>query len=202
MVLLTNKMRTEIRRRFIDEVELARLVALRAMEHATAIKLLKHRYGDDVFTKCRSFPDGWFRLIKTLDLNHSFMQSLPASKQEYIERRRLAVHYHYLSHVSLSDYAPLPYQASQGWDRSTIGDCYQDVHDLAMSFANFKDDINNLKAQIWATLQAFSTVEKLCDGWPEGYAKLPAEMLIVKGGLPATRIDDLNTAIEKCRQVA
>ncbi len=51
-----------------------------------------------------------------------------------------------------------------------------------------------LRAQVAATLNQFTTVEKLLDSWPEAKELLPKEKA-VKTALPAVRVKDLNCLI-------
>jgi len=65
-----------------------------------------------------------------------------------------------------------------------------------------EQELDQLETQITATLAAYTTVEKLAVGWPEGYEELPQELLAETGNLPALRIDDLNARIAAAKEAA
>ena len=59
-----------------------------------------------------------------------------------------------------------------------------------------------LSLEVRGTLAAFTTVEKLAQEWPEGYAHFPHESLVAGGPVPALRIEDLNARLAAAREAA
>jgi hypothetical protein len=201
---LTNQMRTTIVDRIIASARAPREAALNHREAALAIMLLRHRYGDDVFERCRALPEGWLHHQKQISLEYGLVQTLPRTSVETGGGRHRSFNTYPRGYLSLTDHAPLPQSASGGWDRKAVGDrLYNELHILFGNRIALEDDLKALRTQISGILAAFTTVKCLADGWPEGYAHLPAEMTApLTANLPAVRIADLNARIEALKEVA
>lgn len=197
---LTAKMRDTIRRRVLDKARAPRIALLEEREHALAAALMKQRYGADVFERCAAFPAGWFPVGRSFALEYGLVQSLPRTSVEaqFCKGRCLYPQ----GYISLDEARAIPHSASHGWGREVAGPLYNDLHDLFRDLVELVEETASLDRQIKATLASFSTVEKLAEGWPEGYAELPAEMLRVVSNLPAPRIDDLNARLAALAQAA
>ena len=201
---LTKEMRAAIVRRIVDKTKPAQEAKLRGWEHALAVRLIRHRYGDDVFERCRALPEGWLEVHKTVSFDYKLRQVLPQRRRvEWMGRFRSEVVYP-SGHVDLSEYAPLPNSIGKDWTRECIGEAlFEEVVSLFDAKIDLQKDIELLRQQVAAVLASFATVERLAADWPEGYAELPAEMLVPKTeGLPAPRIADLNERISKLREAA
>lgn len=192
MTTLTQSMRRSVVERTLETITLPREAAFTRTENALALRLVMHRYGNDVFDRCRALPEGWLGLHKELSLETELCKMLP-QPQEVVPRMRYS--------LRLSEAAVLPNSTRFGWTREVIGPHFAAVHELWRERADFYDDLRLLRRQVEATTAAYRTVEKLAAGWPEGYAQLPQEMLQVSN-LPAPRISDLNARIEAMRQAA
>ena len=201
---MTNKMRLAVVNKLIEQVRGSSASAHRSREQAIAVRMLRRRYGDDVFERCRALPEGWLHSIKQLHLHQSVYSQLAPCERQYVEypRGESSLRPPYV--VSLAEYAPLPMSASSGWDAGTVGlGLLSELIDWCSTRADLEIQIANLRTQTEAVLAAFTTVERLCSDWPEGYALLPAEMLApVNAGVPAPRIEDLNARIAALRSAA
>lgn len=202
---LTKIMRATIIDRIIAKVRPPRELKLRAREQALALQLVRHRYGKDVFDRCRALPDGWLAVHKHVAFDYRVVQVLPRRRTiEGSGRRHWEVVYP-KGHLELAEYAPLPNSVSSGWDRETIGEkLFEDLVGLFQGKVDLEVELSGLRQQIAGTLAAFTTVERLSVDWPEGYAELPAEMMAPKvpEGLPAPRIADVNERIAALREAA
>ncbi len=201
MTRLTKVMRETITSHIIEKTRPAHEVALRAREAALAVRLLRHRYGTDVFERCRALPEGWLTVHKQIVLDYQVIFTLPRHK---IATGRNCSMIYPSGELSLAEYTPLPYSACGVWPREVIGEeLFEEIVALFHAKIDLEKDIGLLSQQIAATLGAFTTAERLATDWPEGYAELPAEMLApVNAGLPAPRIADLNARIAKLREAA
>lgn len=204
MTKLTNAMRATIVKRITDKLRPAREAGLRAREHALALRLLRHRYGDDVFDRCRALPEGWLNVQKHLLFDYRLTQVLPRKRIVEGTGRNRCDRVYPSGNVQLNEYAPLPNSTGSGWTREAVGEAlFEEIVALFHAKIELIDDVMLLQQQIRATLASFTTVEKLAERWPEGYAELPAEMLApIADGLPAPRIADLNERIAKFREAA
>ncbi len=200
----TSRMRVTITDRVVASTRAPREAALNRREQALAVRLLRHRYGNDVFERCRALPEGWLHHQKQLSLEYALAQTLPRTSIETNGyRRRYGASLYPSGYLLLADHAPLPTSASGGWDRAAIGSLYDDLHALFAARVELEKDLRALRAQVDGVLAAFTTVERLAEGWPEGYAHLPAEMTASPAAnLPAVRIADLNARIEVLKEVA
>lgn len=204
MTKLTNAMRAAITDRIVVKVRLPREVKLRAREQSLAVRLIRHRYGDDVFDRCRALPEGWLSVQKHVSLNYNVVRMLP-QRRKIVETNRNRSEVIFPSgDLELTEYVPLPNSNRQHWDREVIGEkLFEEIVELFQAKVDLEIEIDNLQQQITATLSAFTTVERLAADWPEGYAELPAEMTAPKAeGLPAPRIADLNERIAALREAA
>lgn len=196
---LTKHMRDAITKRIVELVRTPREVALRAQEQALAIRLLRQRYDDDVFDRCRALPAGWLQHYKRLSLAYSLREKLP--KIRITHGNHVGVYPE--GCLNLAEYAPLPNSAAGGWDRAAVGALFDELHALFEARIELHRQLEVLEQQTRAVLASFSTVEKLNDGWPEGYAHLPAELMMpATADLPAPRIADLNARIAALREAA
>lgn len=195
---LTNQMRSQVKRRVLESVRTPREVALRAQEHALALRFLRARYGEDVFERCRALPEGWLQLHKKLTLGHDVTDPLPrfTRVERYVRSNR-----YYASRIvlppsvlELAEYAPLPNSVAEIWTREHVtGRELDDLSDWFTKHVALEEELERLETEIRAALAAFPTVEKLAKGWPEGHAHL--ELAEPISGLPAPRIEDLNEHI-------
>lgn len=204
MTKMTRTMRDAITTRILDRIRLPREVALRRRENALATRLVSSRYGDDVFGRCHALPDGWLPLCKQIPLDSKLVESFPRHTRR-VQSGRYPVDVRFPRGVlELAEYVPLPYSVRDCcWTADDIrGKLYDDLHAWYGDHAELHEQLENLYLQVVATLASFTTVEKLADGWPEGYAELPQEMLAPVGGLPAPRIADLNARIAALREAA
>ena len=191
---LTNYMRDRARHYLIEKLKGPIEAGLATREGALATRMLQHRYGRDVFERARALPEGWLYPVRSLRLEADVYETFPRVE---VGPQRV------FCQVSLADYAPLPYSAHAGWSREVLGPTLcAALHDLAVTWAERHTELVALDRQVRATLASFYTVEALAEGWPEGYAELPQELLAQSGGLPAPRIADLNARIAAARQVA
>lgn len=197
MTRLTNQMRNQIKRRILESVRTPREVVLRAQEHSLALRLLRARYGDDVFERCRALPEGWLQLHKKITLGHDVTDPLP----RFTRAERYVSSYRYSTRIvlppgtlELAEYAPLPNSVAGTWTREHVTG--RQLDDLAAWFTNYvalAEELERLGTEVGAALAAFPTVEKLAEGWPEGHAHLQLPEPV--SGLPAPRIEDLNEHI-------
>jgi hypothetical protein len=201
MMKLTNAMRTKIIDKILERIIRPHDIAFRRRENALALRLLKSRFGADVFDRCRALPEGWLPLQKHLCLDSMLISAFPRWSGTvvcwHLSRRR------FNGNVELAEYAALPACVKDGWDAETVrGKNLNDLHALFADHAELEEQLYQLHTQLTATLAAYTTVENLSKSWPEGYAELPAEMLAQTGGLPAPRIADLNARIAALREAA
>lgn len=185
MTRLLMSHREKIAKRVVDAVRAPRESKLRECERALAVKLVRWRYGDDVFDRVRALPEGWLPFVKTISIGYSLRMELPAASNRCVE---------------LDTAVPLPESARYEW--KDLGPLHGEVHDLFADRVALDKDLNLLRQQTLAVLSAFTTVERLAADWPEGYAMLPAEQLAPPNGLPAPRIADLNARIAALKEAA
>ena len=88
MTILTKTVRTVITDRIIEAAKAPREAALRHAEQALVTRLLRVRYGDDVFDRCRALPEGWLHVVKTITLYHDVYNKLPRHRVEVENPRR------------------------------------------------------------------------------------------------------------------
>lgn len=200
MTKLLKAHRVAIVAKVVSSVREPREAALDRHEHALAIRMVKHRYGDDVFERCRALPEGWLPSVKILSLSHDLVQSFPRYRHESGRYASLRP----AGSVRLSDYAPLPASAERvAWGVEHVSAVDgASLHDLFADRVRLEEDLAQLERQVVATLASFSTVEALAEGWPEGYKHFPHEALASAGGLPAPRIEDLDARIAVLREAA
>lgn len=199
---LNKQMRDAIVKRILEEVKPAREARLRSCEQALVIKLIRHRYGDDVFERCRALPEGWIGVHKAICLDYQLRNLLPRKQIVVGSGRNRSVDHYPRSTLYLAEYAPLPNSTGSGWTREAIGEkLYDELTDLFQAWVDALTDFELLEQQLRATLSSFTTVGRLAADWPEGYVKLPAE-LTAPEGLPAPRIADLNERIAAVKRAA
>lgn len=191
--------RTAIVNKIVESVSVPRESRLQAQESALALRMLRQRYGADVFERCRSLPEGWLLPLKGLNLDYELARVLPKSDAPSNGRYRF---YGTLNVINLADYAPLPASAKYGWTLEVLGNLYDDVVAYAQARADLHEDLSLLVKQTTALLASFTTVEKLAAEWPEGYSYFPHTDLSQGAGLPAPRVADLNERIVKLREAA
>lgn len=204
---LTKAMRAAIVTRLIERTRAPRDAVFRNREHALALRLLMGRYGEDVFERCRSMPDGWFRSCRSVTMESRFSERLTPCMVSWTHRRnqlprRQLRRFHSLS---LSEYAPLPATASDTWQAIHLNPYFDDIESYARDLREHEDEVEALRTLTDGILSSYGTVELLSKDWPDGYSLLPAEMLApspVALGVPAVRICDLALRIEKIRQAA
>ena len=207
MTKLTNQMRKAIVDKLITPGRMAREKALKDQEHSLALRATRQRYGDDVFDRCRELPEGWLNVHQRISL---FGQSLPKkyfmvkSTQSYRHPHQITVplHGHYLD---LLNPAPLPNSFQHGWKEFHFGaKLWNEVYSYFNAIIELYESIEELKIKLTGGLSGYTTVERLCEEWPEAYAHLPQELLAPqpKYPLPVVPIADLNEMVEKFRRVA
>lgn len=187
---LTKRMQADVADRVVSDVRRPREAALLRQENSLAIRLMKRRYGDDVFDRCRTLPAGWLPVRKQLSV------SLGSRAPDGARNSHRYVH--------LSDYVAAPDSSKDGWGEflDQHPDLYDEVYAWFAAHAELGVQLTNLRYQVRATLASYTTVEKLAEGWPEGYALLPQETLAETSGVPAPRIADLNARIASLREAA
>ncbi len=140
MTKLNKTLRETIVKRVVENVAKAREPALRHREQALAIKLIRARFGKDVFERCRELPEGWLSVHKTIDLKYEVRQALPKFNRITGEGRFSYAHQEPPGKLDLADYAPLPHAMRDEWDREMIGKHYDAVYAL------FEDRVELLRA--------------------------------------------------------
>ena len=196
MTRLTKAMCESIVKRTLDAGRLAREAAITRGERSLALRLTRHRYGDDVFDRCRALPAGWLEVHRTISFGWSNALNFPQKcKIIYVRSVKDRVMVPVAHRIELDTAVPLPNSFQNPWDRSHLGIMYDEVYDHFASIVALHDEMEQLETQIKGVLTAFTTVEKLAADWPEGYSHLPQEMLLGTGSsfpVPAPRIEDLN----------
>lgn len=203
MTTLVNAQRVAITRKVIAAASTPRYEALRKQEYSLALRLTQARYGKDVFDRCRSLPEGWLSAHRTITFDANWARGEFVGSYDTIQR----VDGPYISSpgwgLDLESSAILPNSFQRLWGSKEVS--AKLVDELATFFrvhVALHEEIEQLRAQITATLKSFATVEKLAEGWPEGYAHLPQQTLAETGGLPALRIADLNARIAAMKEAA
>lgn len=206
MTKLVNSMRNAVVKRLVERTRAPRDAKFRNREHALAVRMLRARYGDDVFERCRALPDGWLRVHKHLRFPSDVSRRLTPCRVEYCYDRRAALPMRVirsLGQVELDEYAPLPASVADTWEVEQLAPHLDDIESLCRDRRAHEDELAMVETQARALLAAYTTVELLSKEWPEGYALLPAEMLMPPPtGVPAPRIADLNARIEALREAA
>jgi hypothetical protein len=158
-----------------------RELRLRQREHALGLKLLRALYGDDALRRMAELPEGWLPLTSSVSFSHTSDGG-------------------YLHHTSVGMSDPVRVPASHSYPDAPPG--------WVLLWTKLKDQRTELNAErlqieleIRGTLAAFTTVEKLAEGWPEGYAHFPHPEL-APTNLPALRIEDLNARLAAAREAA
>lgn len=206
MTILTKRMKSEILRRLLNSIEQPRKTALEQVEHVLALDALKSRFGDDVIEQCEKKPS-WFPTISRITIESHTLNSLPRY-HDYKDKVRS--HYRYdrqgvllpTGSLRLSGTVRVPFAAYSGsFNAADFNGCFDRVHKLFLAHCNLHEEMINLETQIKGVLSSFTTVEKLCEGWPEGYALLPPEMTVAPkdAPLPIVRVADLNSRIEAAK---
>jgi hypothetical protein len=167
---------------------------MRARENALALRMLRFRFGEDVFERCRELPGGWLELHKHIVISHRVRQSMPHRHTSFI-REKVS--------ISLAEFAVLPNSARTDWDREMFEPLFEEVCAVFASYYTLEDEVRLVGQQARSLLTSIHTVEKLCDAWPEGFAFLPQEELAAPNfPVPAPRIMDINARIAALREVA
>lgn len=186
MSKLLKSHRQEIVKRIVADVRAPREARLRERERHLAVKLVRWRYGDDVFDKARALPEGWLPNVKYITLNYRLRTKLTSGSAPW--------------RLELDTAVPLPWSASHEW--TDFGKIHDEVYAWYQDWTNLEEELRLLRQQTEAVLSTFTTVERLAADWPEGYAMLPAEQLAPSNGLPAPRISDLNARIAALKEAA
>jgi hypothetical protein len=197
---LTNSMRKAIIDRIIDEVRRPREAKLKKREHALALRLTLKRYGRDVFDRCRALPEGWLGVHKAITFDYELRQT--NFPRRFVVEGKYSRRWPSNYMIELSEAAALPNSFAQSWNRNEMGPLYDDVYGHFEDIVVLAEELENLAIQTRAVLASFTTVEKLAEGWAEGYAHLPQELLADTGGVPAPRIEDLNKRIAALQKAA
>jgi Nucleotide modification associated domain 5 len=209
MTKLTNQMRTALVEHALVAGRLAGEAELVRRERALALRLTRHRYGDDVFDRCRALPEGWVDAHRTISFDHwagdnklGFPVRVVYAKGPYGRREHYRVPRGH--RLELDTAVPLPNSFAQAWTRAEVGSLYDEVYAYFEAVVARHDEEEALRASLKAAAAAFTTVEKLADMWPEGYAHLPVELLAATANhsLPAPRLDDLNARLAAFRREA
>jgi hypothetical protein len=182
MTKLLKSHREAITTRLLAATFAERELRLKQQEHALGLRLIEAMYGKEVLRRMAMLPDGW------LPLYHKIQFSTGKGTSRYIS-----------NYVTLSDPVRLPARH----------DHYQEAPvDWLAKWTEFDEarialrkEREQLKTQIAGTLKAFTTVERLAEGWPEGYAHFPHHEL-APVALPALRIEDLNARLAAAREAA
>lgn len=208
MTKMTNAMREAIIKHSLVQGRQRRESQLKLQERALALRLTKQRYGDDVFQKCRSLPEGWLDNHRTISFSDYTQQNKlnfpvkviydPTRTRwgQRVERTRVP----YRHVIELDTAVPLPNSFNSTWTREHVSDMYDEIYDHFAAWVALEDEEEQIRAQMKGALASFTTVEKLSAAWPAAYAHLPQEMLAGTGAmnraLPVPRLDDLNTRLE------
>jgi hypothetical protein len=180
MTKLLKSHREAITTRLLAATFAERELRLKQQEHALGLRLLRVLYGEDALRQMAMLPEGWLPLASRISFKYS-------------EAER-----HYNHTIALTDPVRLP--ASHSYPKvPTHWRKLWDDHTVAQGV--LRKEREQLKLEITGTLQAFTTVEKLAEGWPEGYAYFPHHEL-APVALPALRIEDLNARLAAAREAA
>lgn len=214
MTKLTNGMRSAIVAQSLRQGREQRESVLKTRERSLACRLTIHRYGEDVFRKCRALPEGWLNTLRTISftdypqhniLNFPVKVIYEPTRTKFgrrVERTRIP----YQHKLELDTAVPLPNSFQHRWEREHLGDMYNEVYDHFASMVALADEEEQIRTQMKGALMSFTTVEKLRDGWPEAFAALPQELLVAtpmaNRALPVPRLDDLNARLEAFRSAA
>lgn len=200
---LTQKVRDTIQTKLLDSVIRARIGEFEKEEHGLALRLTIARYGADVFDRCRVLPEGWLHAHKVINLDYNIREYLiqpTCATALYYNGRQLNRQWVLLE---LAEYAILPNSFAKPWSSEDIEQKQlQELIEFSRARAGWLEELEHLNRQLKATLTAFTTVERLAQDWPEGYAFFPHESLAQVAGLPAPRIADLNERIAVMRKDA
>ncbi len=179
MTKLLKTHREAITTRLLATTFAERELRLKQQEHALGLRLLRAQYSDRDLRLMASLPEGW----------------LPLSSQLGVKANN------YQRTIALSDPVRLPATHPYVFN---IDDAPAFRDEIEAHFAArqaMRTERNQLSCEIAGTLSAFITVEKLAEGWPEGYAHFPhGELAPV--ALPALRIEDLNARLAAAREAA
>lgn len=197
---LTNTHRNAIIEKVLIAGRMARTPALERQEDSLALRATKRRFGDDVFERCRALPEGWLNTHKIISIAYKAAQDLPNAYEEVsVYRGRTKLQPVWFSRtLSLSNAAVLPNIFAGDWNQDAFGSIlWSDVYDYFAAGVALHEEMKQLRIEIRGVLAGFTTVERLAEGWPEGYSHLPAELLAATGAanLPAVRIEDLNARL-------
>jgi len=186
MTKLLKSHREALTKHLLDATFRERELRLKQQEHALGIRLLHAWYSAGELHRMNELPDGW----------------LPqTTRLQFVVGKTDTAIYPKMSHyVKLSDPVRLP----------ALHDFYKEAPStwlvkwsaLAEKHRALDEERKQLTTQITGTLAAFTTVEKLAQGWPEGYAHFPHRDLAAVGQFPALRIEDLNTRLAAAREAA
>ena len=175
MTILTKSHRTALAQHLLTATFRERELRLKQEEHALGLRLLRETYGAEALRRMADLPEGWMPTTQTLRINGN------------------------VPPVMLSDPVRVPsrdlynFNPGVGWLGEWEG--HQGKRRA------IKEERESLRREILGTLQAFRTVEKLAEGWPEGYAHFPHPEL-APANLPALRIEDLNARLSAAREAA
>lgn len=210
MTKLTNTHRAAIADKALDAGRLTREAALTRQEHSLTLRATKFRFGDDVFERCRALPEGWLGVHKMIQFNYNTVCNLLPCRQVVHPRtpsrrwsweQRVPANYK----LDLSDVAVLPNAFAEPWQPSYFsGTLWDEVQEHFAGHIALFDEMELLRAQVKSTLLSFTTVERLAEDWPEGYAFLPPELVVpTTANLPAVlKLDDLNRRLAAFQQEA
>lgn len=179
--VLTNGSRNVVVAGVIEATFRERHLRLRQREHALAVRLLRHAYGDDAFERMAALPEGWLATTRTVRFDGEGTV-------------------HGRCQVELDEYTRVPFEVTCGVPLPAPLGWVADLADLRCAQADLADDERRLRSQVGTVLASFRTVEALAEGWPEGFAHLP--IVVPRDPLPAVRVDDLNAAIAAARDAA
>lgn len=178
MTKLLNTHRNAICNHLLAATFRERELRLKQQEHALGLKLLRALYGDDALARMSVLPEGWLPTSQQLFFKHTAGHQTSVNLSDPIR------------HPARQDYNAVPPPSwSTAWER----------HGAACQA--LKEERRQLELEIRGTLAAFTTIEKLADGWPEGYAHFPHPEL-VPAHLPALRIEDLNARLAAAQEAA
>ncbi len=177
MTKLLKSHREAITTRLLVATFAERELRLKQQEHALGLRLLHHMYSSQELRQMAELPEGWLPLYSSLNFRHG----------------------NYSAQVTLTDPVRLP--ANHGHRFETPDAWYQDYVEMRTNRTAMFRERKQIEMEIAGTLSAFTTVEKLADSWPEGYAYFPhGELAPV--ALPALRIEDLNARLAAAREAA
>jgi hypothetical protein len=179
MTKLLKSHREALAKRLLDATFRERELRLKQQEHALGLALLRQMYNHEDLLRMAQLPDGWLPLT-----SHLQFKSADGWR----------------SQVNLSDSVRIP--ACYNYHFVAPGDWIDKWNDLRESQKALDEERDHLAAQVRGTLSGFTTVEKLAQGWPEGYAHFPHEALAAGGPVPALRIEDLNARLAAAREAA